>query len=277
MRNLTFIATPGTRSLAREFRSSFMEKTAVWNVMVETCGSAAEAQALFRATRCHAFAVSYPFRPLAFSDGKLHGASARLTNGADVLYRGERGALALSQLARSAVDLIERTYLPLYGSSAVVLGSGSAALDVAYELARAGVSQITLMGNDKERTRANITAFLQTFDEQKTQIIDTDQAKEGHLSAARAFQNARFFCATVASASHIQQADVVLSVDADLSSVSLPLHQGQIVCSLWDRADLPFSCNARESLCDFIGAEEVMRAWGADCAELLVELSGGGF
>ena len=277
MRNLTFIATPGTRSLAREFRSSFMEKTAVWNVMVETCGSVSEASVLFQATRCHAFAVSYPFRPLVFNEGKLHGASARLTNGADVLYRGERGALALSQLARSAIDLVERTYLPLYGSSAVVLGSGSAAIDVAYELARAGVSQITLLGNDKERTRANLAAFLQAFDVQKTQIIDTDQAQEGHLSAARAFQNAKFLCGTLASASYIQQADVVLSVDADISSASLPLHQGQIVCSLWDRDDLPFSCSARDCRCDFIGAEEAMRAWGADCAELLVELSSGGF
>ncbi len=277
MRNLTFLATPGTYDLAKVFRRSFMEKTAVWNVVVESCKSATEAKALLPATRTHAYAVSYPFRSLAFTEGELHGASARLTQGADVLYRGERGSLALSQLSRSAVDLIERTFLPLYGSCAVVLGSGSSALDAAYELARAGVSQITLLGNSKERTHAGLAAFLRSFDEQKTQIIDADQAREGHLSAVRAFDNARFLCGTLASASHIRQADVVLAVDADLSTASLPLREGQIVCSLWDRADLPFPRQARTALCDFVSAEEVMRAWGADCAELLVGFSSGRF
>lgn len=276
MRNLTFVATPGTVDLAKEFRRSFMEKTAVWNVMVEPCSTAREAQALFQASRTHAFAVSYPFRGLAFRKGKLQGASARLTEGADVLYRGDRGVLAFSQLSRSAIDLLERTFLPLYGSTAVVLGSGSAALDVAYELSRAGVSHITVLGNSKERTRNGLTSFMEAFEEQRNQIIDADQAQEGHLSAARAFENARFLCGTVGSLSHIGQADVVVSVDADLTTIDLPLRRGQIVCSLWDRADLPFPQKAQSESCDFVGAEEVMRAWGADCAELLVEFSNGG-
>ncbi len=276
MRNLTFIATPGTLSLAKEFRRSFMEKTAVWNVIVEPCSSAQEAQGLFQATRTHAFAVSYPFRSLAFGEGKLLGASARLSQGADIVFRGERGALGLSQLSRSAIDLIERTYLPLYGSNAVVLGSGSAALDAVYELARAGVSQITLLGNDKDRARAALVGFLRSFEEQRTQIIDTEQAREGHLSAARAYDNTLFQCGSLASVSCIEQADVVVSVDADLSSAGLPLRQGQIVCSLWDRSDLPFPHAAQKASCDFISAEEVMRAWGTDCAELFVEFSRGG-
>ncbi len=277
MRNLTFIATAGTHSLAKEFRRSFMEKTAVWNVLVEPCQTMGEAKSLFQADRTQAFAASYPFRSLMFGEGKLQGASARLTQGADVLYRGERGALAISQLSRSAVDLIERTFLPLYGSNVVVLGSGSAALDLAYELSRAGVSQITLLGNNKEQARAGIVSFLECFDKQKSQIIDTDQAREGHLSATRAYENARFQCGTVASVSRIQQADVVFSVDADLSGTEFPLRPGQIACSLWDRSDLAFPQAALAAGCDFVSAEEVMRAWGADCAELLVEFSGNGF
>lgn len=277
MRNLTFIATPGTFDLAVEFRRSFMDKTAVWNVMVEPCTSACEAQALFQARRSHAFAVSYPFRPLAASESELQGASARLVQGADVVYRGERGALAMSQLSRSAIDLVERAFLPLYGSCAVVLGSGSAALDTAYELARAGVSQITVLGNSKERTRDGLTSFLDAFERQRTQIIDADQACEGHLSAARAFENARFLCGSLASISHIEQADVVFSVDADLSAIDLPLHRGQIACSLWERAGLSFPEKAQATSCDFVGVEEVMRAWGADCAAVLIELSNGGF
>lgn len=277
MRNLTFVATPGTCDLAKEFRRSFMEKTAVWNVMVEPCSSVQQAHAMFQAKRIHAFAVSYPFRTLASNEGELQGASARLVQGADVVYRGERGALALSQLSRSAIDLVEREFLPLYGSCAVVLGSGSAALDTAYELARAGVSQITVLGNDKERTRAGFASFLEAFERQRNQIIDADQAREGHLSASRAYENARFLCGTVASVSHIDKADVVFSVDADLSSIDLPLHAGQIACSLWDRADLSFPEAARAASCDFVGAEDVMRAWGADCAGVLVELSSGGF
>ena len=35
MRNLTVVCTPDTETLMRRFRSSFMEKTATWSVLVE--------------------------------------------------------------------------------------------------------------------------------------------------------------------------------------------------------------------------------------------------
>lgn len=78
---------------------------------------------------------------------------------------------------------MERLFLPLYGAKAVVLGSGSSALDVVYECARAGVSEITLLGAEKERTRNNLLAFLEAFGKERTQIIDTEQKRVGHLSA----------------------------------------------------------------------------------------------
>ena len=138
MRNLTFLATPGAKPLAQRFRRSFMEKTASWSVVVEECSSRSEAAALLSAKKSHAFVVSPPFRSAVFEVGQAKGASARLAQGADILYRGGKSTLAISQLARTAIDEMERRFLPLYGAKAVVLGSGSAALDVVYECARAG-------------------------------------------------------------------------------------------------------------------------------------------
>ena len=89
--------------------------------------------------------VSAQFRQAVFEAGKVQGASARLAQGADILYRGGKNTLALSQYARVAIDEMERLFLPLYGAKAVVLGSGSSALDVAYECARAILSRSALV------------------------------------------------------------------------------------------------------------------------------------
>lgn len=179
MRNLTFLASPAIAPAAASFRRSFMEKTASWSVAIEECHTRGEAAALLSAKRSHAFVVSAQFRQAVFEAGKVQGASARLAQGADILYRGGKNTLALSQYARVAIDEMERLFLPLYGAKAVVLGSGSSALDVVYECARAGVSEITLLGAEKERTRNNLLAFLEAFGKERTQIIDTEQKRVG--------------------------------------------------------------------------------------------------
>ena len=251
MRNLTFLASPAIAPVAASFRRSFMEKTASWSVAIEECHTRSEAAALLSAKRSHAFVVSAQFRQAVFEAGKVQGASARLAQGADILYRGGKNTLALSQYARVAIDEMERLFLPLYGAKAVVLGSGSSALDVAYECARAGVSEITLLGAEKERTRNNLLAFLEAFGKERTQIIDTEQKRVGHLSATRAYDNASFLFGTVVAASRIAAADLVF---CDLC--------GESAC---------YSDAAIAAGCDFLATSSVMTAWGAECAELLVE------
>jgi len=97
MRNLTFLASPAIAPVAASFRRSFMEKTASWSVAIEECHTRSEAAALLSAKRSHAFVVSAQFRQAVFEAGKVQGASARLAQGADILYRGGKNTLALSQ------------------------------------------------------------------------------------------------------------------------------------------------------------------------------------
>ena len=236
---------------------------------MEECESSSVAAALLAAEKSHAFVASSPFRGVLFEAGKVKGASARLAQGADVLYRGGKSTLVLSQLARTAIDEMEQRFLPLYGARAVVLGSGSAALDVAYECARAGVEEITLLGSEKERTRSNLVAFLDAFGKERTQIIDTEQKREGHLSATRAYDNASFLFGTVSASSRIESADVVICVDTVVPEV-LRFKPNQIVCDICGRTDA-FEKAARDAGCDFIGALDAMSAWGRECARLLVE------
>lgn len=269
MRNLTFLATPGAHAIAQRFRSSFMEKTASWSVVVEECHSRSEAAMMLSARKSHAFAVSSPFRGAVLEAGQAKGASARLAQGADILYRGSKNALAISQLARTAIDEMERRYLPLYGAHAVVLGSGSGALDVVYECARAGVSKIVLLGSEKERTRNNLTAFLEAFGKERTQIIDTEQKREGHLSATRAYDNATFLFGAVAASSLINAADLVFCVEG-FKGERISFSSHQIVCDLYGETTF-YADAAHAAGCDFLPADAVMGAWGASCAELLVE------
>ena len=269
MRNLTFLAAPKTKPAAAAFRRAFMQETAIWSVCVEECESRSVAAALLAAEKSHAFVASAPFRGVLLEAGQVKGASARLAQGADLLYRGGKNTLAISQLARTAIDEMERRFLPLYGAKAVVLGSGSAALDVAYECARAGVERITLLGAQKERTRSNLEAFLDAFGKERTQIIDTEQKREGHLSATRAYDNATFLFGAVSSTSSIFAADVVVCVDEAVPA-ALRFLPSQIVCDLCGRTDA-FEKAAREAGCDFVSSTDAMGAWGRECAHLLVE------
>ena len=266
MRNLTFLASPAIAPVAGSFRRSFMEKTASWSVVIEKCRTRGEAAALLSARKSHAFVVSAPFRQVVFEAGEVQGASARLAQGADILYRGGKNTLALSQYARVAIDEMERLFLPLYGAKAVVLGSGSSALDVVYECARAGVSEITLLGAEKERTRNNLLAFLEAFGKERTQIIDTEQKRVGHLSATRAYDNASFLFGTVAAAS---RADLVFCTE-DFSRAGIAFEPGHIVCDLCGESAC-YNDAATAAGCDYLATSSVMAAWGAECAELLVE------
>ena len=269
MRNLTFLAAPAVGPAAASFRRAFMEKTASWSVTIEECSTRSEAAALLSAKKSHAFVVSAPFRRAVFEAGKVQGASARLAQGADILYRGGKNTLAVSQYARVAIDEMERLFLPLYGAKAVVLGSGSAALDVVYEGARAGVSEITLLGSEKERTRNNLLAFLEAFAKERTQIIDTEQKLVGHLSANRAYDNASFLFGTVAAASRIAAADIVFCTE-DFSRAGIAFEPGHIVCDLCGESAC-YADAANAAGCDFLSASSAMAVWGAECAELLVE------
>lgn len=269
MRNLTFLATPKAKSAAAAFRCAFMQETATWSVCVEECESRSIAAALLSAEKSHAFVASAPFRRVLFEAGQAKGASARLAQGADILYRGKKNSLAISQLGRTAIDVMEQRFLPLYGAKAVVLGSGSAALDVAYECSRAGVAEITLLGAEKERARNNLIAFLEAYGKERTQIIDTEQKREGHLSATRAYDNASFLFGAVSATSRIAAADVVICVD-DAVPEGLAFQPNQIVCDLCGTTDA-FEAVAQSAGCDFVSAAEAMSAWGSECAHVLVE------
>ena len=227
------------------------------------------AYALLSAKKSHAFVASSPFRSALFEAGQAKGASARLAQGADILYRGSKNSLAISQRARTAIDEMEQRFLPLYGAKAVVLGSGSAALDVAYECARAGVSEIVMLGSEKERTRNNLVAFLDAFGKERTQIIDTEQKREGHLSATRAYDNASFLFGSIAASSRISAADLVFCVEG-FEGVDISFYSNQIVCDLYGETS-QYVDAAHAAGCDFLSADAVMSAWGASCAELLVE------
>ena len=98
MRNLTFLASPAIAPVAASFRRSFMEKTASWSVAIEECHTRSEAAALLLAKRSHAFVVSAQFRQVVFEAGKVQGASARLAQGADILYRGGKTLLPLANM-----------------------------------------------------------------------------------------------------------------------------------------------------------------------------------
>ena len=277
MRNLTFIATQDVINQATRFRRAFMDKTAVWSVLIKRCDSKQEAQVALE-NKDHAFVVAPAFRSLLFETATAKGASSKLSCGADVRYRGGSNTITLSQLARSVVDCLEETFIPLYGAKVVILGSGSAALDMAYECARAGVDQITILDDDKNRAQANLDAFLEAFAKNRMAILDTEQARTGHLSATKAYEHTNFSYGSLRALGAVKQADICISFLPEskaLPDYSDVLRSVQIVCDPWGRTtsllEQAYACG-----CDVVSAESIMDYWGSACADLLIEFGNAG-
>lgn len=274
MRNLTFLTAASTEPAARQFRKAFMGKTATWNVSIKVCASRSEG-ALALKGKEHAYAASPAFRGFLYDAATVKGSSARLAAGADVLYRAERGPVALAQVARSVVDALEEAFLPIHGARVAVLGSGSAALDTAYECSRAGVDEVLLLGRDKIRTGEALSAFLDEFFRARTGIVDADQAREGHLSALRAYEHTDFLFGTVERPARLAQADVVVNLMARLPDEALSaLRSSQIVCDPWGLCPA-FDAAAQAAGCDVLPSGHAMARWGEDAADVLVEFGRG--
>lgn len=278
MRNLTFLTNEAHEVSARAFREAFMEKTATWNVAIARCSTTEEAQQILN-NKSHAYVTIPAFRSVLYEAGYVKGASARLTQGADVLYRGGSNMIALSQCARSVVDTLEEQFIPIYGARVVIVGSSGAAFDVAYECSRAGVDEVILLDADKDRVRNNLEAFLDAFGKTRMQILDTEQARVGHLSAVRAYEHTEFLYGSLTGArARVKHADIIIGMlpsaqtkryEKDL--MAWPLHSSQIICGLWADSDMPLLRRAQEQACDMVSMNDVMGTWGSAAADLLIE------
>lgn len=110
---------------------------------------------------------------------------------------------------------------------------------------------------------------MEAFGKERTQIIDTEQKRVGHLSATRAYDNASFLFGTVAAASRIAAADLVFCAE-DFSQAGIAFGPAHLVCDLCGESTC-YSDAAIAAGCDYLATSSVMAAWGAECAELLVE------
>lgn len=277
MRNLTFLASDDIYNQATCFRRAFMEKTAVWSVRIQSCHSSHQAAELLQG-KDHAFVSGPRFRNLLYETGGIKGASARLSQGADVMYRTASNTMSIAQLARSVFDCIEETFIPVYGARVAVLGSGSAALDLAYEASRAGVASVALLDEDRSRAEHNLAAFLDAFDRNKASILDTEQSRLGHLSATRAYEQTSFSYGSFNARGAIEKADIILSilsVDMSVPSYVSSLNASQIVCDPWGRAQ-GLLAEAEQCGCDVVSWRTIMTYWGSACADLLIQFGNAG-
>lgn len=278
MRNLTFLTDGVNDDMLRAFRTAFMEKTATWSVMLKECSTLEEAREALDGTS-HAYACVPSFRSALYEEGYVKGASARLSQGADILYRGGSNMIALSQCARSVVDTIEQQFIPIYGAHVVIVGSGSAAFDMAYECSRAGVDEVVLLDTDKGRARHNLEAFLDAFGKTRMQILDTEQAREGHVSASKAYEHTKFMYGTLSGArERVTRSDIVIGMmpagrisQYEQDMASWAFRSPQIVCDVWPAQNSVLLEQAEKYACDIVATSDLMSAWGGEAADLLLE------
>lgn len=283
MRNLTFVAHPSMEAPTRAFRAAFMQKTATWNVAVEVCDSRSWASSILNGNgsggSAHAYAATPQFRHEVIECGLVKGASARLSQGADIVFGGADHSIALSQLAYSSVKALEESVMPIYGASVTVLGTGSLAFDFAYECARAGVAEVVLLGADKHVLRENLDVFLTAFCKEKSQIVDTDQTRLGHKTALRAYEETAFkFGAFSLDHSSLVNADIVINASTGLPALmgngAVPFRKAQMVYDpLFMEEGSSLCASARNACADVFDARTSFTQWGIEAAATLVEFS----
>lgn len=279
MRNLTVVCTPDTETLMRRFRSSFMEKTATWSVLVEVVDNRNKAYDLVEGND-DAYVITPRFEDVLFNEADFPSVPSEIVQGCDILARSGPDFVGMSLLGKTTIQEIEDELMPIYDARVVIFGTDSLALDCAYHAARAGVSEIVLLDSQRDRALNNTEAFMDSFAKMRNSAVDTDQATFGHLSIKRAYENCDIKFGIYDKAVRLtSRADIVINACPHTAlSVSflsrLEFKENQIICDLYDGDNLgPVISLSKIAQSDCVDAQAVYARWGSQCATTLVDLT----
>lgn len=188
-----------------------------WHYGLADLASPQEAQAFLQDKNFLAINITTPYKQLAFQAADIKAASARLTQGANVLVRKGDALVGYNTDGEGCIAAMERAGVNFAGVKVAVCGTGPTSLAILHAAALAGAQAVALFSRSKDRSKQVLQAYLDRFDTLRRAAIDLAQAdlssgKTGHRTFRQAYEDTRFqFASYEASPRTLASADVVIN------------------------------------------------------------------
>lgn len=184
-----------------------------WRYELADIATEAEARAFLDAREFASINITTPYKPLAFEYATAKAASAKLARGANLLVRKGDALIAFNTDGEGCVDYLRRCGFAFSGASVVVCGTGPTSLAILHACAVAGAADVVLMGRDKDRTKAALARYIETFGELAYSAIDVSAAADGGgRTFRRAYEDTRFrYGCYETSRTAIAEADLIVN------------------------------------------------------------------
>lgn len=136
--------------------------------------------------------ITMPYKRIAFQEADIKAASAKLAGGANVLVNKDGTLLGYNVDGKGCIGFLELAGVSFAEANVVVCGTGPTSLAIVHAAAEAGAATVTLLGRNKERTKACMDGYLDKYHELVSTAIPMPSAVDGHLGFAEAYEHASF-------------------------------------------------------------------------------------
>ena len=183
-----------------------------WTYDLKDCATKEEAQSFLDERRYLSINVTTPYKPLAYDAATARAASAKLARGANLLVKKGDVVMAFNTDGQGCVSYLERTGCSFAGARVAVCGTGPTALAILHACAQAGADQVLLLSRDKRRSRAALTAYVETLGELASATIDLAPAKTHHRTLGETYEKTSFkFGSYATSTKAIAASDLIVN------------------------------------------------------------------
>lgn len=182
-----------------------------WSYDFMDCPTVEQAERFVAARGFRSINVTTPYKPLAFEAATVRASSAKLAKGANVLVAKGDALIAYNVDGQGCIGFLERAGVDFSEARVVVCGTGPTALSILHAAALAGAAEVTMVGRDKERSRAVLEEYASMFATLASTAIGMPAANERHLSFGQAYDHVSLkFGSYTTSTRAIAAADVVI-------------------------------------------------------------------
>lgn len=195
-----------------------------WHYGLADCSTEEEARAFLEARDFASINVTTPYKPLAYEYATAKAATAKLARGANLLVCKGDALIAFNTDGEGCVDHVRRAGFSFAGARVVVCGTGPTSLSILHACAIAGADDVVLLGRDRDRAKAVLSRYIETFGELAYSGIDVSVPAAdapGARGFRQAYEEAHFRFGTY-DRSHTAIAEADLIVDA----TPLGMHEG---------------------------------------------------
>ena len=136
-----------------------------WEYGFADRASEADARVFLNVRNWRALNVTMPWKPLAYELATDRSDAADLAQGANVLVNWGSRVYADNTDGKGCVAYLQRCGINFDGAQVVVCGTGPTSLAIMHACARAGASQVALLGRDSEKAQRTLAAYTERLRE----------------------------------------------------------------------------------------------------------------